>query len=109
MGFFDTAGKLWALARKVEELFVTQGKHGTSIKEMAARLEEMEKRVAALEQREELLTERARSAAKDGAHQAMGEVWRAVGALEADARANGTRPVIDSRPARPRLPRQPEE
>ena len=80
-------GSIWQLARRVEDLFRDVAKLVDGLAATRDELRELEKRVASLEDREELLIEKARSAAGVAASSAVTthlvDMSRRIGALEA--------------------------
>ncbi len=96
----STIGTAWSLAKKVEALLELEDKHGKAIAGIQGQIENLVQRVIALEGREELLMERAKSAAGMGAMAAMAEISRRVGGLETRAEI-----AIETRP-RKRLAKQ---
>jgi LDH2 family malate/lactate/ureidoglycolate dehydrogenase len=78
--------KLWRLVRRVDDVFQKVDNTTRALDRITDELRAVEKRVAALEGREELLVEKARSAAGAAASSAVTqnlvEVSRRIGVLE---------------------------
>jgi cell division protein FtsB len=88
-------GGIWQLARRVEDLFQDVAKLVQGLAAVRDELRQLERRVSALEHQEELLAEKARSAASAAASgvvtQHLVEMSRRIGVLE--ERSGGQRRV----------------
>jgi ABC-type transporter Mla subunit MlaD len=88
-------GTIWQLARRVEDIFQDVAKLVQGLAAARDELRDLERRLSALEGREELLIEKARSAAGAAASsavtQSLVDMSRRIGALE--ERSGGQRRI----------------